>query len=266
MKKYKALISDFDGTMAGSNGEISVTVLAKIRKLIDQGYIFSIATGRPYFGKIKAVCEELQLTSPQIAYGGAEIRLPDGDKILWGRYLPDTEVQDLIEYFSDKNIYFILEKDNYILTRDGSNAFYRDPFIFKKVKDTPLKNISKIVISSLVNKLSLEEINKIMEELQKRYKNIHIIKGKIGDHYGLDITAEQASKHISVLELMKLLDLQPEEVVGIGDGYNDYPLLTACGLKIAMGNAPNELKEIADFVVPTQQEDGLATAIDKYFL
>jgi hydroxymethylpyrimidine pyrophosphatase-like HAD family hydrolase len=64
---------------------------------------------------------------------------------------------------------------------------------------------------------------------------------------------------------MKIMKLKPEEVVGVGDGYNDYPLLTACGVKVAMGDAPDELKEIADFIVPPQSEHGVLQVIEKYF-
>lgn len=55
-------------------------------------------------------------------------------------------------------------------------------------------------------------------------------------------------------------------MIGVGDGYNDFPLLMSCGLKIAMGNAIEELKDIADYIAPSVDEDGLAKVIDKYYL
>ena len=51
-------------------------------------------------------------------------------------------------------------------------------------------------------------------------------------------------------------------MVGMGDSYNDYPLFTACGYKIAMGNAPDELKEIADFIAPTVENNGTVVALE----
>ena len=55
-------------------------------------------------------------------------------------------------------------------------------------------------------------------------------------------------------------------MIGIGDGYNDFPLLMACGLKIAMGNAVEDLKAIADFIVPSVEQDGVAHAINRFIL
>lgn len=68
---------------------------------------------------------------------------------------------------------------------------------------------------------------------------------------------------MAVLKLMKHLNITPEETVGIGDGYNDYPLLQAVGYKVAMHNAHDELKNIADFIAPSIDEDGLSVVIEK---
>ncbi|HSW97131.1 MAG TPA: HAD hydrolase family protein [Candidatus Saccharimonadales bacterium] len=202
---------------------------------------------------------------PQITYGGAEIRTLKDDNILWAKYLQDEEVKGIVQYLIKNNIYFSIEKDNYVFTPDGERSFYKDAFIFKKIANVTLQKIPKIVVSCKTNKFSLTDLESIVSYLTENYKDVHVIKGKIGEYYGLDITAQQATKHVSVLEYLRLLDLEPEEVVGVGDGFNDYPLLTACGMKAAMGNAPEELKKIADFVAPTQEEDGIVTVIEKYF-
>ncbi len=56
------------------------------------------------------------------------------------------------------------------------------------------------------------------------------------------------------------------EIIGVGDSYNDFPLLMACGLKVAMGNAAPELKEIADYIAPTVEEDGVVDVIKRFVL
>ena len=82
----------------------------------------------------------------------------------------------------------------------------------------------------------------------------------------LDIASSSASKLHGIMEVAKILNIRTEEIIGVGDGYNDFPLLMACGLKIAMGNAVPELKAIADFIAPTVQDDGVATIIEKFVL
>ena len=67
-------------------------------------------------------------------------------------------------------------------------------------------------------------------------------------------------------ELGKILNIRTHEIIGIGDGPNDFPLLMASGLKVAMGNAIPDLKAIADYVTATVEEDGVAQVIEKFVL
>jgi hydroxymethylpyrimidine pyrophosphatase-like HAD family hydrolase len=85
-------------------------------------------------------------------------------------------------------------------------------------------------------------------------------------YMSLDIASTEASKLHGIVEVAKLLHIPMDEIIGVGDGYNDFPLLMACGLKIAMGNAVPELKAIADFIAPTVYDDGVATVIEKFIL
>ena len=78
------------------------------------------------------------------------------------------------------------------------------------------------------------------------------------------ITHAQATKQHGILEIAKILNIGTHEIIGVGDGNNDFPLLMACGLKIAMGNAVKDLKAIADYVAPKVEEDGLAHIINKF--
>jgi hydroxymethylpyrimidine pyrophosphatase-like HAD family hydrolase len=80
------------------------------------------------------------------------------------------------------------------------------------------------------------------------------------------ISNSLATKQHGIIEVARLLNISTKDIIGVGDGYNDFPLLLACGLKIAMGNANEELKKIADFVAPSVEEDGVATVIEKFIL
>lgn len=267
MKKVRALLVDFDGTIANPHtGELDPVIVKAIQNVLKHGYICSIATGRPYFGRIQEVCRMFGLTSPQIVHGGAEIRNPQDDSILWSTYIEDKDAKSIIEYLLKRKIYFCVEKDHSVFTPDGKRGIYSETFTPKKVTDAVIQKIPKIIIPSSLNSLSFDDLLAIIDDLEKKLNTIHIIRGKVGDHFGLDITAGGATKHTAALEYMKMLGLLPEEVVGVGDGYNDYPLLTACGIRVAMGDAPEEVKDIADMIAPSWEEHGLAEAIKKYFL
>jgi hydroxymethylpyrimidine pyrophosphatase-like HAD family hydrolase len=84
--------------------------------------------------------------------------------------------------------------------------------------------------------------------------------------WAVDFTHSGVNKAAATLELSQMIGVDAGSMVAAGDSYNDMPLLQVCGLGIAMGNAPDELKAIADYVAPPVEEDGLAVAIEQFIM
>ena len=82
----------------------------------------------------------------------------------------------------------------------------------------------------------------------------------------VDFTRAGVTKATAVKELARMLGTRPDMMIAVGDSFNDAPLLEICGLSIAMGQAPDEVKAVADFVAPSVDEDGLAVAIEQFVL
>ena len=112
-----------------------------------------------------------------------------------------------------------------------------------------------------------EEISQLETELTSiPTLSAHRILMTENNSVGLGVNHVLATKQHAIVNVAKLLDIDTSEIIGVGDGPNDFPLLIACGLKIAMGNAVPELKAIADFIAPSVEEDGVATVIEKFIL
>lgn len=262
-KRFKVLISDFDGTLVDSSLIPSKEVQQAITKLIEKGYFFSIATGRLYPGVVKNVCSSLNLTSPQIVSGGSVIIDPKTEKLLWYEYISPDSAKKIVEEFLNHNFDFAVEcQSKYLFTPQGLTiAAYGPGVIFKKITELDYNYVSKITLEGS----SIPNLAEIADKLSKRFPVLHIIRSGMKGSPVLDITSIKATKYLAVLELAKILQIDPKLMIGIGDGYNDYPLLSACGLKVAMGSAPKELKEIADMIVPDVFQNGLAKLINKLF-
>jgi hydroxymethylpyrimidine pyrophosphatase-like HAD family hydrolase len=123
------------------------------------------------------------------------------------------------------------------------------------------------VLSIYVPQIEPERADAVVEAL-KVLPGVNVQKLNAWDKrfMSIDVTSENASKLHGIVEVARILNIKTEDMIGVGDGYNDFPLLLACGLKIAMGNAVPELKEIADFVAPSVYDDGVATVIEKFVL
>ena len=251
-KKYKALMLDVDGTTIENRSDAMPSqkvkdAIGKANKVIRVG----LATSRPFWD-VKHIIEGLEINAPCIIIGGAQVYEPKSKKIVWEKFI---EVKDL------KAIFEIAKKMEVTIADDGDGKFINNQKI--NIEDYKEKGPLQFWAPALDLKLS----QKFAEELSKistisALKVPSWVSGKID----VIISHASATKQHGIIEVAKLLNIQTHEIIGVGDGYNDFPLLMACGLKIAMGNANEELKKIADFVAPSVEEDGVATVIETFIL
>lgn len=259
--KYKLIISDFDGTLAGRDEIISQRVRDAIKRWISSGKGFSIATGKNYL-RIKKNIEQLGLKTPQIVMVGAEIVSPGGKKLIT-HYMDEDTISDFINFVDQHGYGILVDADDYYYTNEKAKYTFNNPYIISlPLSEFKPRPIAKIFVR--IDDRPLAEVEKFLnEQLHLRYPDLHFIRAHGPSGGSWDVTSMKGTKHLAALELMKMLGLKPEEVVGVGDGYNDFPLLEACGFKVAMENAPEDLKAIADLVVSSYQEDGVAVLIEK---
>lgn len=253
-KNFKALIVDFDGTLVGLDFTLTSKVRNAIKKLLDKGYKVCIATGRCYQGKVKEICRILNLTDPQIVSAGSQIIDPTTGESIWTDYISEEDSKSIIDFLIKNNSPFAVESgEDVFLDDEQLKTSYGPGLSFKKIKELDLNKVSKVFVPDM----SLEDT------LRNLFPDLNIIVAGLSIRHALDITSKNASKKSAVLKLSKILNINPKNMVGVGDGYNDIPLLTVCGYKVAMENAPLELKEIADLIIPDVEHDGLVTLINR---
>ncbi len=246
--KYKALILDVDGTLVLNSPEAvpSAGVIAAIRQAASVLPV-CLATGRGLH-EVAPVLSVLDINGPCILDHGAQVYDAKTNRILREVTLSKEQVALAYAVFHDAGL-------PVYLFDDPSHTEYVGA-------DSPNP------ILGLWSRGANAEESAQLEKGFASIDGITVNKTKSWDGIGLsfEITHADATKQHGVLEVAKLLSIEPSEIIGVGDGYNDYPLLMACGLKIAMGNAIPELKAIADFVAPPVEEDGVVTIIEKFVL
>lgn len=251
MQKYKAIVSDINGTLMPIVRDAlpSRNVAEAIKKATQKGIIFSLASGRPYF-LVEYLIKHLRLTSPAITDNGAVIINSIDKSTLWEALLPHDEVRQLLNLTKE----FALTR----LSCDITNL--------ENPKDVPA-NVKVRKMS--VHDLKPQDADNLIKHIETQFTNLEIIraasyKGK--DFVDVYISHAEGTKLHAVVKYAQLLGITTQEIIGVGDGYNDFPLLMACGLKVAMGNAVQDLKEIADYIAPPVEQDGLAHVIEQFIL
>ncbi len=247
--KYKALICDVDGTLIPNreDGMPSRKIIAAINKASKKTYV-GIATARSYW-QIAHILDVLNFSAPCIITGGAQIIDPKTRKTFIERNISVKDIEQVARVATSMKIGLT------VANREGE-------FIYKK-NDIPEKPLD--VYSSSV---SMQEADAFMQKIS-HISTIAAHKASAWDDNTkvcVTISNPTASKQDALLEVASILKISTKEIIGVGEGYNDFPLLMACGFKVAMGNAIPDVKAIADYVAPSVDDDGVADVIEKFVL
>lgn len=252
-RKYKALILDVDGTLSlPSSGREANIPTPKVTQAITKAQkkmSVGIATARP-LSMVEKILSHVQFNGYSILQNGAQI-IDGNQQAVWKKPI---EPQSLPSIFSTSKkhkvpIYASTFTTHLTVTKRGQ-------LTSQTIAEVYFDDIPDGTMASIENDLS-------------RLSNVSTHRIVLYDKprlQGLQITHIEATKQHAILHVAKLLKIKTKEIIGVGDGPNDFPLLMACGLRVAMGNAVPELKAIADFIAPSVEEDGVATVIEKFIL
>lgn len=252
---YKALMLDVDGTLVPYDyaAKPSKRVIDAVKQAQKKVHV-CLVTGRA-LESAKRVSGDLGLISGYfVLNGGAQVVDVETETVHYDRPIELSDARKIIDVLLREKIEFHIKQELHSLPN------LKHPY----KRNDPLRSPYMIFCEE---KYSSEKIDRIFSELSRNSEiTLHKARHKYPDKFGFNITHVKATKLHGLTIVCEKLGIDPQDTIGVGDGYNDFPLLLACGLKIAMGNAAEELKAIADFVAPSVDEDGVATVIEKFVL
>lgn len=261
----KMLVLDIDGTIYRKDFSASNHLKETLKDLVKRGIKVVLATGRMYAATVH-VAKDLGLHTPIICYQGGLIKEFCGsDKILSQMTVEPTLARKIIGILNKKNIHFNLYMDDILVVENDSETIrqYTDERkieyrVVKSFEETELKNINKM----LVIDTDAEKIAALTNELNESFgQELYIVRSM---PTFCEIAHKEATKGNAVRFLADKWDIKKEEIMACGDQDNDIEMLLAAGTKVAMGNATECLKKIADFVTETVDNDGVCVAVDKF--
>lgn len=246
--KYKALILDIDGTLIpnrrdGMPSEKVAQAIKEASKYIHVG----VATSRPLF-IVNHIAKHLKLSGPSIINGGAQIIDMATNKILYRQPIETEDVLKVARIAKRFKLFINVDTDKEVLVASDTMSF---------------EDVLGMWVASLDEKTA-HHLRKAINTIPT--VSAHLIPSWTSGKWVVSVSHVKATKQHAVFEIAKVLGITTDEIIGMGDGYNDFPLLMACGLKIAMGNAVEDLKAIADYVAPSVEEDGVSDVIYKFVL
>lgn len=284
---YKLVAIDLDGTLLNSYGQIS----EKNRKTLKEAQINKVnivlASGR-LLNSVKNIASDLGDNRYIICGNGSLIYDLQKDEIIYDKFIEIKKVLQIIDICEKNSIYYNIYTESMVIAKTLENnvLFYHQENankpenkktkinlvdnIYDYVKNLKNENILKITISdksSIIFNSIIKKLRNIknIDVLDVAHMSRKIIKSGTEEvsleYYYTEITNENVDKWNAIEWLAEKLEIKNEEIMVIGDNVNDKMMIENAGLGIAMGNSAPYIKEVADKVVSSNNENGVAQAI-----
>lgn len=268
---YKLAIFDMDGTVLNSRHEISKENMQAINELEKSGVRIIIATGRPN-ELLKKYTNEMKVDDYVITCNGSVIGHPYKDDYLHQKTIDKDNVIKLIDMCEQNNYDYLVYTKDTIISKDNERLRFFMKF-GETYKDEDKANIIQTEDADFIKNNFLPNKILILEKDPEKYKGLwEKIQDFTGIEYtqswigALDVSPIGETKGNAVRILCNHYDILQEEVIAFGDQLNDISMIKFAGLGIAMGNAEDKVKSVANYVTLTNDENGVADAIKKIIL
>ena len=268
---YKLLVMDIDGTLVGKDGNILAEDREALSRVCGQGIKVSLSTGRAVQA-CSGVLQELSLDGYHIFCDGALVYDPSHQSEVYVRPLDKVVMRRAIEFarLNDISLDFY-SKTHYFVERETWSAIvHRDFFgIPPVIVDFDTLWEREVIIKGGLVAISPQEAAKARFFHREFGDNLHFSWVTTPSYPGVDfinVVAPGVTKGEALKALASHLGIALDEVIAVGDGNNDISLLSSAGLGVAMGNATDRAKEVADYVTLDVERGGVAAAIRKFLL
>ncbi len=272
--KYKLICMDMDGTLLNDKKEVSERAIKAIEKAHNLGVKVVIATGR-IFVSAEFYGDIIGVKAPIIASNGAYIREKDADKAIYEEGLGSENYELVLNLLRKYDIvpHFYTEDTIYTEKLIHSSLSYKNAN-----KTLPQNRQVKIKVINDWNKLFIEENPRIIKAMAidldgKKIKEakaefISLNRFQIVSSLKncFEVMAKETSKGNALKKICDYYGIDRNEIIAIGDNENDISMIRYAGLGIAMGNAESEVKELADYITLSNEEDGVARVIEEFII
>ena len=274
-RNIKMIGFDLDGTLLNSNKEISDYTRDVMREAVKQGVIILPATGRPLTGIPKPV-----MALPGIRYAvtanGARVVDVQEDKVLHEALLPYEKGKELLEIFAKYDTYREVYYEGFGYATADMVEHIEEYMPIKPMIEymrTTRRRVPDVEAMFHEKKMAVDKLQALFRDTETRDLAMKEVKEKVqgaavtsalGNN--IEANGEDAQKGIALLKLGEILGIKKDEIMAFGDGSNDMDMIRRVGFGVAMENGIDEIKDAADYITVTNDEHGVAKAIEKFVL
>lgn len=285
---YKLIAIDLDGTLLNSYGEVSKKNRHAIKQAVDKGIEVVLASGR-IGTSVEGVAKQIGADNYYISGNGSTIFNMKKQKIEYENFIDKEKILELINICEENSIYYNIYTQQMVIAnalkynvafynyenskkssekRTNINIVENVYEYVRNLEDTKFLKMticdeSKIIFTSIIKKIKKV---KDIDVLDVSHMSRKIIKQGTTqnsiEYFYTEVTKKDVDKWTAILQLLKLTNIKPQEVIAIGDNINDEKMIQNAGLGVAMGQSNPKIKQIADIVTKDNNNDGVAEIIN----
>jgi len=268
--KYKLLVLDVDGTLLNDEREISKRTLAALLKVQQMGVRIVLASGRPTYG-LMPLAKTLELGNYGgfvLSYNGCQIIKAQNGEILFERRI-NPEMLPYLEKKARKNGFAIFTyHDDTLITDRPDNEYIKNEALLNNLKIIREDEFSTAIDFAPCKCMLVSDKEKALIGLEQHWEKrlAGTLDAFRSEPYFLEVVPCGVNKANTLGALLEHLGVTREEVIAVGDGVCDVTMLQLAGMGVAMGHSQDSVKVCADYVTASNEEDGVALAVEKLIL
>lgn len=268
--KYKLLVLDVDGTLLNDEREISKRTLAALLKVQQMGVRIVLASGRPTYG-LMPLAKTLELGNYGgfvLSYNGCQIIKAQNGEILFERRI-NPEMLPYLEKKARKNDFAIFTyHDDTLITDSPDNEYIKNEALLNNLKIIREDEFSTAIDFAPCKCMLVSDKEKALIGLEQHWEKrlAGTLDAFRSEPYFLEVVPCGVNKANTLGALLEHLGVTREEVIAVGDGVCDVTMLQLAGMGVAMGHSQDSVKVCADYVTASNEEDGVALAVEKLIL
>ena len=264
---YRAIALDLDGTLTNHEKVVTPKTREALLQAASEGAVIILASGRPTYGiEPVAECLELQKRGGYIlSYNGGNIVNAKTGEKLFSQFLPDEVIPELYAYAKEHGHALLGYAGNEIITEMPDDQYVKEESRINKMNIRKVDNLFEF-LEPHPTKLLMTGDPTLMLKAEEE------LVEKLGDRmdifrsapFFLELVPKGIDKAKSLTRLLTKINLTPADMIAFGDGYNDLSMLKLAGMGVAMENAAPEVRAEADYVTLSNEEDGVAAALEHF--
>lgn len=267
MPKIRLMATDLDGTLLNSEGKLSFENTNALQMAIKAGVIVTISTGRMFSSTLR-FADKIGIKNPLICYNGALVKDPQSQRVLQHTPLKIELALEMLAYLKKRNTYVQSYIDDVLYVHDKDEFFAKD---YERVYGIRGAAIGDLIYEPQIAPTKLLSMGSSLEDAQILSKELHKLFGDMiyiarSSAEFVEMMDIRVNKGIALKMLADSLGITSDEVLTIGDGENDVEMLRYAGIGCAVTNACTAAKTAAREEVPSNDENGVAWAVQKFIL